>query len=94
MAIVFLCFGIGTLWFFITGVFHVWWCAPRETLHVVVKWPKNIRLQRNSHVSNEVAEHLTVLPVAAFVLLDPVETLVSLLGNFAVGATLESGGRV
>ena len=43
--------------------------------------------------SNEVAEHMTVIPVAVFLLMDPVETLGSLVGNSAVGATaLESGG--
>ena len=75
--------------------FSVWCSALRETLPVVVKWPKNILLQRNSHVSNEVAEHMTVIPVAVSLLLDPVETFVSLVGNSAVGATaLESGGRM
>ena len=58
----------------------------RETLQVVVKWPKNIRLQRNGNVSKEVAEHMTVIPVAVFLLLDPVDSLVSLVGNSAVGA--------
>ena len=59
------------------------------------KWPKNIRLQRNSHVSKDVTEHMTVIPVVVFLLLDPVETPASLVGNSAVGATtLESGGRV
>ena len=36
-------------------------------------------------MSDEVAEHMTVIPVALFLLLDPVETLVSVVGNSVVG---------
>ena len=66
------------------------------------QWPKNIRRQRNSHISSEVSEHMTVIPVVVFLLpavncdhfnLHPVATLVSFVGNSAVGSTaLESGG--
>ena len=69
-------------------------CAMRGVTRFV-KWPKNIRLQRNGHVSSEVSEDMTVIPAVVFLLLGPVESLVSFVTNSAVGSTaLEFGGRV